>query len=74
MWWTGDVDKALNLAQDIDLPEEQVKLLTGEKTALAGEAQRLYELSDATESDFDAPTPWVLTSIRISVLSASLRV
>ena len=57
VWWTGDVDKALNLAQDIDLPEEQVKLLTGEKTALAGEAQRLYELSGATESDFDAPTP-----------------
>ena len=47
VWWTGDIDKALTLAQDIDLPEEQVKLLTGEKTALAGEAQRLYELSDA---------------------------
>ena len=31
VWWTGDVDKALNLAQDIDLPEEQVKLLTGRK-------------------------------------------
>ena len=41
VWWTGDVDNALTLAENIKLPEDQVKLLTGEKTALAGEAQNL---------------------------------
>ena len=49
VWWTEDVDRALELAEEIKLPEDQVKLLIGEKTALTGEAQRLYEFANATE-------------------------
>ena len=74
VWWTGDVDKALNLAQDIDLPEEQVKLLTGRKLHWQVRHRDFMNCQTQPSQTSMRRLPWVLTSIRISVLSANLRV